>query len=99
MAGRRLLDVAALFNASRGIVRQHIALRQQQFDVFTKTSSLAKAVKSQAKRYTETAKAASFLASRMNEDKPSWTYEATESTEAGSTSKDAPIPSASTAET
>jgi len=99
MAGRRLLDVAALFNASRGIVRQHIALRQQQFDVFTRTSSLAKAVKSQAERYTETAKAASFLASRMNEDKPSWTYEATESTEAERTPKDAPIPSASTVET
>lgn len=78
MAGRRLLDVAALLNASRGIAQRHVALRQQQLDVFLRSSSLAKAVKTQAERYTETAKAASILAARMNEDRPAWTYEATD---------------------
>lgn len=92
MAGRRLLDAAALFNASRGIARKHVALRQEQFDRFTKTSSIAKAVKSEAERYTETARAASFLASRLNEDKPQWASEAEETTPGDAAQKDAPHP-------
>jgi aarF domain-containing kinase len=76
MAGRRLLDVAALFNASRGVAQKHVALRRQQFDVFTRTSSLAKAVRAQADGYAETLKAASILASKLNSDKPEWTKEA-----------------------
>lgn len=92
MAGRRLLDAAALFNASRGIARKHVALRQEQFDRFTKTSSIAKAVKTEAARYTETAKAASFLASRLNEDKPQWASEAGEANPGDSAQKVAPHP-------
>lgn len=97
MAGRRLLDAAALFNASRGIARKHVALRQEQFDRFTKTSSIAKAVKTEAARYTETAKAASFLASRLNEDKPQWASEA-ETTPGDSAQKVAPHPHTESAE-
>lgn len=92
MSGRRLLDAAALFNASRGIARKHVALRQEQFDRFTKTSSIAKAVKSEAARYTETARAASFLASRLNEDKPQWASEAADTNPADSAQKVAPHP-------
>ncbi|ELR10403.1 hypothetical protein VC83_00492 [Pseudogymnoascus destructans] len=92
MSGRRLLDAAALFNASRGIARKHVALRQEQFDRFTKTSSIAKAVKSEAARYTETAKAASFLASRLNEDKPQWASEAADLNLGDSAQKVAPHP-------
>ncbi|KFX87107.1 hypothetical protein V490_08539 [Pseudogymnoascus sp. VKM F-3557] len=92
MAGRRLLDAAALFNASRGVARKHVALRQEQFDRFTKTSSIAKAVKSEAARYTETARAASFLASRLNEDKPQWASEAEETNAGDSAQKGAPHP-------
>ncbi|CZR58905.1 probable abc1 protein precursor [Phialocephala subalpina] len=73
MAGKRLLDVAALFNASRGVARKHVALRSRQLDVYTRTSTLARAVQSQTDRVTETIKAASFLASRLNEDAPRWT--------------------------
>lgn len=91
MAGRRLLDVAALFNASRGIARKHVALRQEQLNLFTRTSSLAKAVRAQAERYTETAKAASFLASRLNEDKPSWAKEARETSSSDFSHGDTPI--------
>lgn len=92
MSGRRLLDAAALFNASRGIARKHVALRQEQFDRFTKTSSIAKAVKSEAARYTETARAASFLASRLNEDKPQWASEAEDTNPGDSAQKVAPHP-------
>jgi aarF domain-containing kinase len=78
MAGKRLLDIAALFNASRGVAQKHIALRGRQLDVYNRTSTLARAVRSQTERVTETAKAASILASRLNESAPAWTSEATE---------------------
>lgn len=66
MTGRRLLDVAAIFKASRGVAAKHVALRQNQVDIYSKTSSLAKAVKSQTDRVTLTVKAASVLAERFN---------------------------------
>lgn len=66
MTGRRLLDVAAMFKASRGVAAKHVALRQHQLDVYGKTSSLAKAVKSQTDRVTLTVTAASVLAERFN---------------------------------
>jgi aarF domain-containing kinase len=76
MAGRRLLDIVAIFNASRGVAQKHVALRARQLDVYNRTSTLAKAVKDQTDRVTETAKAASFLASRLNESGPAWASEA-----------------------
>ena len=81
MAGKRFLDVVALFNASRGVAQKHVALRSRQLEVWSQTSSVAKAVKSQTDRVTETAKAASLLASRLNENAPSWTAEASQSVE------------------
>ena len=93
MAGKRLLDVAALFNASRGVVQKHVALRAKQVDVYNRTSTLAKAVKNQTDRVTETAKAASFLASRLNESGPAWTSEAAQSPAESQGSQDGPIPS------
>jgi aarF domain-containing kinase len=76
MAGKRLLDAARLFNAGRSIAKQHIDLRQQQWDVFSKTSGLAKAVKSQTDRVTVTAGAAYELAKRFGEDVPKWQQQA-----------------------
>ncbi|PBP20515.1 putative ubiquinone biosynthesis protein coq-8 [Diplocarpon rosae] len=67
MAGKRLLDIAAIFHASRGVAEKHVALRSQQLDVHIRTSTLASAVRSQTDRVTETVRAASFLASRLNE--------------------------------
>ena len=93
MAGKRLLDLAALFNASRGVAQKHIALRARQVDVYSQTSTLAKAVKNQTDRVTETVKAASFLASRLNESGPSWTSDATNTSADGRESSDGPIPS------
>ena len=84
MAGRRLIDAAKLFNASRSIVKQHINLRSQQLDVYSKTSILAKTVKNQTDRVTLTAKAAVALAERFNE--PPYTTSQT------SRGQDEPIP-------
>ncbi|KAK2628610.1 hypothetical protein QTJ16_001713 [Diplocarpon rosae] len=67
MAGKRLLDIAAIFNASRGVAEKHVTLRSQQLDVYIRTSTIASAVRSQTDRVTETVRAASFLASRLNE--------------------------------
>ncbi|GAB7347858.1 hypothetical protein MBLNU459_g5388t1 [Dothideomycetes sp. NU459] len=72
MAGRRLLDAAKLFNASRSVAKHHFVLRSQQWDVFTQTSTLAKAVKNQTDRVTVTAQAAYALAKRFNEQGPSY---------------------------
>lgn len=90
MAGRRLIDAAKLFDASRSIAKQHINLRSQQLDVYSKTSTLAKTVKNQTDRVTLTAKAAVALAERFNEA-PSYTRSAGK--DPTSRSQDEPIPS------
>ena len=72
MTGRRLLDVAAILKVSQGVAAKHVALRQHQFDLYSKTSSLAEAVKSQTDRITLTVKAASILAERFN--RPGFDY-------------------------
>lgn len=92
MSGKRLVDLAALFNASRGVAQKHIALRSRQVDVYNRTSTLARAVRNQTERVTETTKAASFLLSRLNESAPSWTSEAQEKKASQQWPQD-PIPS------
>ncbi|KAI9837539.1 MAG: hypothetical protein M1819_007190 [Sarea resinae] len=77
MAGRRLVDLAVIFSASRSIARKHLELRSHQLDVFNKSSSLAKAVKTQTDRVTLTAYAAYSLSRRLNEE-PSYTTSAAE---------------------
>lgn len=72
MAGKRLIDAAKLFNAGSNVAKQHFTLRRQQLDVYSKTSTLAKAVKSQTDRVTVTAAAAIELAKRFNETGPAW---------------------------
>ena len=49
MAGMRLLDAAALFNASRAVASQHFSIRLKQLDVYSKTSTLAKGLRKQTK--------------------------------------------------
>jgi aarF domain-containing kinase len=70
MAGRRLVDAAKLFNASKSIAGKHVTLRSAQLDAFSKTSTLAKAAKKQTDRVTLTAQAAIALSQRLNEDAP-----------------------------
>ena len=42
MASRRILDFAAVVNASRSVARKHVALRSTQLDLYARTSSLTK---------------------------------------------------------
>ncbi|KAL8772623.1 MAG: hypothetical protein Q9209_002284 [Squamulea sp. 1 TL-2023] len=72
MTGKRLLDAAALFNATRSVVSRHTALRTRQFEAYQKTSSLAKAVKNQTDRITLTVQAASALAGRLQKSNDSY---------------------------
>lgn len=65
MAGRRILDAAILFGATRNVARQHFRIRSEQLDVWSRTSSLAKAFKNQTDRVTLTASAAASLARRF----------------------------------
>jgi aarF domain-containing kinase len=78
MAGRRLVDAAKLFNASRSVAQKHIALRSNQLDAFSKTSTLAKAVKNQTDRITLTAAAAIELSKRFSDEAPSYARAAAE---------------------
>ncbi|KAF2841603.1 ABC1-domain-containing protein [Patellaria atrata CBS 101060] len=96
MAGRRLLDAAKLFNATRSVGRQHITLRSQQYDVYKKTSTLAKAVKNQTDRITLTAQAAIALAQRFNETGPA--YSTSSSSHNDPNAQDTSIPRKETVE-
>lgn len=72
MSGRRLVDLAKLVNASRNVAKQHLELRSKQLDAYGKTSTLARAAKSQTDRVTLTVQAAAALAKRLNEDVPKY---------------------------
>lgn len=97
MAGRRFVDAAKLFQASKSIASKHITLRSQQFEAYQKTSTLAKAVKSQTDRVTLTAAAAIALYQRSNEAAPSYTKAAPERATPAST-QHADIPRKETVE-
>lgn len=90
MAGRRLIDAAKLFNASKGIAQQHIKLRSQQLDVYSKTSSLAKAAKNQTDRFTLTLEAARALSQRLNEEVPKYASAAAQRATASQDAADIP---------
>ena len=90
MSGKRILDAAAIFKASRTVAARHLAYRRHQLDEYSKTSTLAKAVRNQTDRITLTVRAGSALAARFNG--PDSAY----STRAGGSSsveKDSPVPS------
>lgn len=70
MSGKRLLDAIQLLNAAKSVAGKHLAVRQRQLDVYTRTSSLTKGVKQQADNLILTAQAAAALARRFNEPPP-----------------------------
>lgn len=72
MSGKRLLDAIQFLNATKSVAEKHLAARQRQLDVFTRTSSITKGVKSRADGVILTAQAAAALAKRFNE--PSTPY-------------------------
>jgi aarF domain-containing kinase len=67
MTGKQLVDAMYVLKASRSVLAKHIALRRRQLDIYSKTSSLAKAVKNQTHRFPLTAKAVSSLADRLGD--------------------------------
>jgi aarF domain-containing kinase len=71
MSGRRLLDAIQFLNVSKTIAAKHLAIRQHQLDVYTRTSSLTKGIKSQVDGLVLTAQAAAALARRFNDSPPS----------------------------
>jgi aarF domain-containing kinase len=71
MSGRRLLDAIQFLNVSKKVAAKHLAIRQHQLDVYTRTSSLTKGIKDQADGLVLTAQAAAALARRFNDSSPS----------------------------
>ncbi|KAB8200305.1 ABC1 family-domain-containing protein [Aspergillus parasiticus] len=94
MSGRRLLDAIQVLNVAKSVATKHLAVRQRQLDLFTRTSSLTKGIKEQADGLVLTAQAAAALARRFNEPNPSestpraQTQSATESRRAANVSAD-----------
>lgn len=76
MSGKRLLDASAVYKASRGVATKYFALRKHQLDSYSKTSTLARAVKNQTARVTLTARAASALTERFNGPGPGYSTQA-----------------------
>lgn len=70
MSGKRLLDAIQFLNVAKSVATKHLAVRQHQLDVFTRTSSITKGVKSRADGVILTAQAAAALAKRFNEPSP-----------------------------
>lgn len=95
MAGKRLLDAAKLFNAGRSVAGKHFAIRREQWEVYSKTSSLAKAVKSQTDRVTVTAGAAYELTKRFSETSSTWQQQSSSAAQ-GAARQDAPPPETET---
>ncbi|PPJ55242.1 hypothetical protein CBER1_04293 [Cercospora berteroae] len=72
MSGKRLIDASKLLSAGGSIAKNHFRIRKEQYDLFNKTSGVAKAVQNQTSRVTVTVGAAIELAKRFNDDRPSW---------------------------
>ncbi|GAB1217233.1 hypothetical protein ATERTT37_006469 [Aspergillus terreus] len=70
MSGKRLLDTIQVLNVAKAIATKHLAVRQRQLDVFTRTSSLTKGLKAQADGLCMTAQAAAALAKRFDDPSP-----------------------------
>ncbi|KAJ5519163.1 hypothetical protein N7453_001585 [Penicillium expansum] len=67
MSGKRLLDAIQFLNVSKTVAAKHLAIRQRQLDVYTRTSSLTKGIKAQTEGLILTAQAAAALARRFDE--------------------------------
>lgn len=65
MTGRQILDAMYVLKASRSVLAKHIGLRRRQLDVYSKTSSLAKAIPTQTSRFPFIARAVSNLADQV----------------------------------
>ena len=71
MTGRQILDAMYILKASRSVLAKHIGLRRRQLDVYSKTSSLAKAIKNQTSKFPFTARTISNLADQVKNSRGS----------------------------
>ncbi|KAI4177846.1 MAG: hypothetical protein LQ343_000310 [Gyalolechia ehrenbergii] len=76
MSGKRLLDVAALYQATRAVVSKHVALRTYQLEAYKKTSSLVKAIATRTGRVTLTKNAAFALGGRVQSSSNDYSIQA-----------------------
>lgn len=90
MSGKRLLDAAAVLRASRAVALKHLRYRRYQLDTYSRTSTLARAVKKQTDRATLTLRAASALVERFN---GSGSEYSTQSSQSKARSQDVSVPS------
>ncbi|KAL4877717.1 ABC1 family-domain-containing protein [Aspergillus karnatakaensis] len=95
MSGKRLLDIIQFLNVTKSVATKHLAVRQRQLDVFTKTSSLTKGIKNQADGLILSAKAAAALAKRFNDTPPTQSPPTSAAASADPTTTVATAPSAS----
>lgn len=70
MSGKRVLDAIKLLQASRSVASKHFAIRAHQLDVYSKTSTIGKAIKNQTDRVVLTAQAAIALSRRFDDVPP-----------------------------
>lgn len=68
MSGRRLLDVATVLKAARGVASKYATLQRNQLDLYSKTSSLTKAVRYQTGQGAGKVGAGSALVASSGQD-------------------------------
>lgn len=73
MSGRRILDAVALLNAGRNVAAKHFDIRLSQVDLYKKTSSIGKAIRSRTERAAPAvfASAQSFSSAKRQGAQPS----------------------------
>src|ERR1700710_2507553 len=68
----RSLDFFRLLTAARGVGARHVALRQRQIDVYSRTSTVAKTVRIEAIKLYDALEAAKALADKLAQDGAEW---------------------------
>ena len=71
MTGRQILDAVNVLKASRSVLEKHVGLRRRQLDVYSKASTLAKAIQTQTSRFPFIGRTASHLADQVKSSQSS----------------------------